>query len=245
MKRFLWMLFCFFCYAGVAQQKVPLALKILHEPEHTNGYWFFTVARPANVHFSKNQVFVCKAVYKNNDGDTVTKGAGAIAQILDREIACEINEKDIQPGPLKGDLCYFLVDKNESRKDVFYKLARFAIDFVSVTDTVLFDSKNCLGNWNETNSNELLRLFKKDIHFTGTAMLQQNDSQQQRITGGAFDGKPLFDAMQEITEADVMNFLKYVWARPAKYAGKSWRISEVFATWMTSGTPELSGEINY
>ncbi|MBL0359266.1 MAG: hypothetical protein IPP72_21435 [Chitinophagaceae bacterium] len=51
--------------------------------------------------------------------------------------------------------------------------------------------------------------------------------------------------MQEITEADVMNFLKYVWARPAKYAGNSWRISEVFATWMTSGTPELEGEINY
>ncbi|MBL0359267.1 MAG: hypothetical protein IPP72_21440 [Chitinophagaceae bacterium] len=181
MKRLLWMLFCFCCYAGVAQERVPLALKVLDEPGHANGYWFFHVARPANVNFSKKQVFVCKAVYKNNDGDTVTKGSGTIAHILDREIACEINEKDIQPDPLKGDLCYFLVDKNESRKDVFYKLARFAIDFVSVTDTVLFDSKNSLSNWNETNSNELLRLFKTDIHFTGAAMLKQNDSQQQKL----------------------------------------------------------------
>lgn len=63
-------------------------------------------------------------------------------------------------------------------------------------------------------------------------MLEQNEVQQQTIAGGDFDGMPLFETMQNVTKEDVNNFLKYGGARLAKYAGITWKISDVFATWM-------------
>jgi hypothetical protein len=43
--------------------------------------------------------------------------------------------------------------------------------------------------------------------------------------------------MQAVTRNELESFLKYVIARPKKYAGNKWKISELFATWATSGTP--------
>ena len=34
-------------------------------------------------------------------------------------------------------------------------------------------------------------------------------------------------------------FLKYIIARPKNYAGNSWKISEIFATWIDGGTPTV------
>ena len=76
-----------------------------------------------------------------------------------------------------------------------------------------------------------------DIQFTGKEMLQQNDGQDQNISGGIFNGKKLFAAMQTATAAHVKAFLDYVNARPQKYAGNNWKIAETFATWMAGGTP--------
>ena len=64
----------------------------------------------------------------------------------------------------------------------------------------------------------LIARLKEDIVYTGAAMLKQNDSQQQLIKDGDFKGSNLFDAMTAIKEGDVMNFLRYVWARPVKYS---------------------------
>jgi hypothetical protein len=41
------------------------------------------------------------------------------------------------------------------------------------------------------------------------------------------------------TVADVKTFLKYVAARPTKYAGKPWKISEIFATRVVTGAPTV------
>jgi hypothetical protein len=37
----------------------------------------------------------------------------------------------------------------------------------------------------------------------------------------------------------VRNFMDYVIARPRLYAGKQWKLSEVFATWAAEGAPEI------
>jgi hypothetical protein len=68
-------------------------------------------------------------------------------------------------------------------------------------------------------------------------MLAQNDGQDQIIKGGIYNGKKLFEAMLVISREDIIKFLKYMAARPQKYAGNVWKISEVFATWMTNETP--------
>ena len=48
--------------------------------------------------------------------------------------------------------------------------------------------------------------------------------------------------MQATTRTDVEKFLKYMAARPKKYAGNVWKISEVFATWMVNNTPVVAEE---
>jgi hypothetical protein len=78
-----------------------------------------------------------------------------------------------------------------------------------------------------------------DIHYTGSVMMEQMPHQNQLIKGGLYDGKKLFTAMQAATRAELEQFLNYIIARPTKYAGHSWKISEIFATWMVSETPRV------
>jgi hypothetical protein len=226
-----------------AQEKFPLALAIDDEPGYASGDVVLRVARPAGIYFKEGQIFICKGLYKTDDADTITKGSGFITAVNIDHLECKMKEKDIRIKPAKDDLCFFIIEGLDKRKDVFFKLARFAISFTSVTDTILFDAPNSLHGWNDDKTADLLKKMVADIHYTGEAMLKQNDKQQQTISTGDFRGKLLFSAMQQINENSVLDFLKYVWARPVKYAGHSWRISEVFATWMNGGTPKMAEEI--
>jgi len=54
-----------------------------------------------------------------------------------------------------------------------------------------------------------------------------------------FDGKKIFEAMETTTRKELEEFLKYVIARPVKYAGNTWKLSEIFATWVVSKSPQV------
>jgi hypothetical protein len=54
-----------------------------------------------------------------------------------------------------------------------------------------------------------------------------------------FDGKKLFDAMEMTTRQQLVEFLKYINARPGNYAGNTWKLSEIFATWIVSKAPQV------
>ena len=139
----------------------------------------------------------------------------------------------------------FYYTQRQKQERCFYRIGLFNISFLSLAGDTLFNAINSFSGWSEEKAGSLIARLKEDIVYTGAAMLKQNDSQQQLIKDGDFKGSNLFDAMTAIKEGDVMNFLRYVWARPVKYSGGAWHISEVFATWMTSGTPKLNGEISY
>ena len=55
---------------------------------------------------------------------------------------------------------------------------------------------------------------------------------------GFYQKIPLTRVLREVNEEEVYHFLFYVRRYPAKYAGKKYRISESFAGWVMSGTPE-------
>lgn len=54
---------------------------------------------------------------------------------------------------------------------------------------------------------------------------------------GIYQGIPISKIMEEATEEDVKIFLGFVKAFPGKYIGKSWKISETFATWLINNSP--------
>ncbi len=55
---------------------------------------------------------------------------------------------------------------------------------------------------------------------------------------GKYAGIPMAEVMEEISEADIFEFLEYVRSFPRGYVGKNYRITESFAGWAVSGTPD-------
>ena len=55
---------------------------------------------------------------------------------------------------------------------------------------------------------------------------------------GKYAGMPMTDIMNNITEEEVMVFLNYVMKYPRGYIAKNFRITESFAGWVVSGTPD-------
>lgn len=226
-----------YCFA-YAQEKVVIALPVIMEPDTIAGGFVVNLQKPAGINFTKGQTFICKGAYKNADIDTITKGYGTLSNVLPGTLEGHINTTDLRFPLTNGDICYLMIKGDDNRKDVFYKLARFAIGFIEVNDNIIFAPAESLGIWDEERTKKIMTQLTADIQYTGKAMLDRKDQQQQIINGGDYDGKPLFTAMQEIKENEVLAFLQYIFARPTKYSGHYWKISEIFATWITSGTPK-------
>lgn len=55
---------------------------------------------------------------------------------------------------------------------------------------------------------------------------------------GKYAGIPMTDVMASINEQDILEFLEYVRNFPRGYVGKNYRITESFAGWAVSGTPD-------
>lgn len=54
---------------------------------------------------------------------------------------------------------------------------------------------------------------------------------------GVYQGIPISKVMEDVSEQDVAIFLGFVKAFPGKYIGKTWKISETFATWLINNSP--------
>lgn len=138
--------------------------------------------------------------------------------------------------PEQGDLLYSICKMPKIYTGVLFNIARNDIRLTKV-DEAPFYSPEKVFKLNEQTENAFIDSMAKDIRYTGKEMLAQNDGQDQIIKDGIYNGKKLFAAMLAISREDVIKFLKYMAARPQKYAGNVWKISELFATWMTSETP--------
>lgn len=55
---------------------------------------------------------------------------------------------------------------------------------------------------------------------------------------GLYAGRSMDDVMENLGEEDIDRFLSYVIKFPVGYAGKRYRITESFAGWVVSGTPD-------
>jgi hypothetical protein len=141
-------------------------------------------------------------------------------------------------GPQQGDLLITKCKMPKAYSGLLFNLARNGISLTKVDETQFYNSAEVF-YFGPATEQSYLDSMAADIRYTGKAMMEQNDGQDQAISGGIYDGKKLFAVMQLITKKDVEKFLKYAAARPTKYAGNIWKVSELFATWMVSKTPEV------
>ena len=190
------------------------------------------------VKIKNEQPAVLKYRYENNKPiDTSIIGFGR-CHLIKQEFNyfTIIHKKKITPE--QGNLLYTKITVPCLNNGLLFKTGSHAIHFTRVTDEQFYYPVEIF-SLNKQKETQLLDSMVADIHYTGKAMKQQTDGQDQVIKGGLYNGKGLFEAMQQVTREELGEFLEYVIARPSKYAGNVWKIAEVFATWMVGETPRV------
>ncbi len=64
-------------------------------------------------------------------------------------------------------------------------------------------------------------------------------SMDKPIISGEFKSQPILQVMKACQAGYLKDFLDSVLAKPSLYAGKQWKLSEIFATWLLHGAPSV------
>jgi hypothetical protein len=187
---------------------------------------------------SDKQLGVLKHCYKQGtELDTAMIGWGRCYLIKGDYHYFAIHLKKNQQ-PAAGDLLYTKFTTQVMYNGRLLDVMKHAVELTRVTDEKFLFPADMFTLTREKEA-AVLDSMVADIHYTGSVMMQQMPDNNQLIKGGLYDGQKLFTAMQAVTRAELEQFLNYIIARPAKYAGHNWKISEIFATWMVSETPRV------
>lgn len=129
------------------------------------------------------------------------------------------------------------------KENVFFNIISKGIDFQTLEyGYTLFGYHTSMYEMTKPSwQQDCLASMAMEIRKVGSAMNEQKDEQNRMIQGkdNPYSGKMLFDVMEQTTENDVMEFLKYVSARPFIYMGQEHKLAEVFATWVDGGAPRV------
>ena len=186
------------------------------------------------------QIGLIRGVYNNSSADTADKGYGRCQLIKGDQyyyfaIAHNTSGKLLQG----GDLLYTFVNKPSVYKGRVIKVACHFIGLQNVYEEPLYDRYKIFYLWTEAAETALIDSMKNDVRFTGNYFMQNNPSMDKDITSGKFKGKKVLTVMATCDANDINDFLDYMIARPRLYAGKQWKISEIFATWAVEGAPTV------
>lgn len=194
---------------------------------------------PQGTSVPEKQVGLLKAIYRDKASDTVNIGAGRCNLIKGDYYYFTINYKKSGRLPQEGDLLYTFID----RTPVYYKniarLASYFIELQSVYEKPFYNRYDVFSHWDERDEKMVGDSLRADIRFTANYFLENNPEMNVKIKGGRYDGKMVLNTMKECSSEDVTDFLEYMIARPYLYAGRPWKISEIFATWLSVGSPTV------
>ncbi len=138
----------------------------------------------------------------------------------------------------QGDLLYTRCRVPVKHKGLLFLTGLHAISYTRVTEEQFYYGVDIF-TMDENREEALLDSMVADIRYTGKAMQEQMPDGNLLISEGDYKGKNIFGSMQEASKEELKEFLRYMVARPAKYAGHVWKISEIFATWVHSGAPRI------
>ena len=189
------------------------------------------------VKISNSQLGILKHRYDNEELDTNLVGWGRCHLIKGNFYYFAIHKYHDEE-PKLGDLLYTKCKTPAHFNSLLFDINRHAISLTTVTEDQ-FCHVSDIFELNDKKEKIILDSMVNDINYTGKMMKEQMDGQNQLVTGGLFNGKKLFDAMESASVSELKEFLKYIVARPEKYAGNVWKLSEIFATWVVSKSPQV------
>jgi len=194
---------------------------------------------PDGLSVKDKAVGLLKPKRKSTDADSINIGYGKCNLIKGDYYYFTINVDKRSRLPREGDLLYIYIDLPGVYTGILFKAARHAITFSKIDDTPLLELTDVRLMSDKKREDELIDSFVEEIKFTAKTMMTQNDNQDINIESGPYKGKKMFATMLEVKPNDIIDFLKYIDARPTLYAGYNWKFSEIFATWVSAGAPKV------
>jgi hypothetical protein len=197
------------------------------------------VEMPDGLTIKQEQLGLLYGVYATSAADAVEKGYGKCYLIKGDYFYFPIRNNKSGKEIKKGDLIYAFMDKTAIHYGQIPQLAAHFIRLLNVYDSALYDRYIIFNQWTEREEQQLVDSMVADIQFTGTYFLQNNPDMDVVIKTGDYKGRSTLKTMIACKPADVRDFLDYIIARPRNYAGREWKISEIFATWLAEGAPKV------
>ncbi|MDD5571667.1 MAG: tetratricopeptide repeat protein, partial [Bacteroidales bacterium] len=141
----------------------------------------------------------------------------------------------------RGDMVRLpaITDK-KSYKSILFELAQMNIDFNNVSSEPLYHARQFLFDDNREFEEFVLKLMCKDVVATADMikpLIPENPQWDILIKSGKYGGKKMVDVMAEVTPNDIRSFLSFIKSFPGKYMGHTWKINEIFATWIINNSP--------
>lgn len=180
-----------------------------------------------------------QGVYHDGPADTVSKGFGRCQLIKGDYYYFAIGRNESKLPILAGDLLYTVVPKSPDCSGSLPGIALHRIVLNDVYDHPFYDSLRILNYWSDANEAKALDTMVKDIRFTADYFLKNQPAMNAEITSGPYKGKKVLDVMLLADVAELKEFIGYIIARPRIYAGRNWKISEIYATWLVAGAPRV------
>lgn len=230
---------CFLCIAinTHAQRTEIMAFPITDYIIETDSVTVVQVKLPEGLQIKEKNFCLIKSVYSPGNDSVFTVGEGKCRLIKKEYYYFGFLKKDLKRKPAAGDLLYSDVMATAVNKGLLFYALKYSVTLNDVYEKLIADLNTVLKMHGAADEKAVVDLLVADVKFTGTEMAKQNNGQDRTIDKGKFKGKKLFAGMQTITNADITDFLKYMGARPEKYAGNAWKFSELMATWMDAGAP--------
>lgn len=197
------------------------------------------VELPEDLAFKEKQLGLIRGVYVSNHADTVQKGYGRCQLIKGNYYYFAITSNNSGTVIKEGDLLYTLMEPSDIFLGQIPQLSAHFIRLQNVYDENFYDRFAVFRNWSEEDEKAILDSMIADINFTGNYFLENNPSMNQEISSGSFKGSKVLDIMRDCKSSYLEDFFNYMIIRPRLYAGKEWKLSEIFATWLVSGAPAI------
>lgn len=219
-----------------AQQINQIALPVTdYIVEAGDSVIIVQVKLPAGLSIKQKNFGLIRSVFNNPGDSVITVGSGRCQLIKGEYYYYGLLKKYMPRKPLAGELLYTDVTGPKFYAGTLFNAVRHSLIINSVQGDLIASLNTVMQIKTSEDEMPWLTKLQEDVKFTGKVMHEENDKQDMVIKDGKFKTQKLFTAMQAITVADVTDFLDYINAKPEKYAGHTWKFSEIMATWMVSG----------
>lgn len=194
---------------------------------------------PDGLRAEDKQLGILYGIYRTSRDQAVEKGYGRCQLIKGDYYYFSIGHNKSGLPIESGDLLYIMMNKTPVYYGRIPKIAGHFIRLLNVYDEAFYDRYNVFNDWSTASEQMTLDSMLADIHFTADYFIKNEPAMNTPIKSGDDKGKKVLDVMVKTTTTDLGDFLDYIIARPRNYAGREWKVSEVFATWLSEGAPKV------